>query len=336
MFNILKLEAPSLRSVMSNKFLKLTVETEEEHRSLSHLLEAQDAELKTFMLKTDRPIKVVLRGLPSCTPIEEIKEELQKEVFAAVNITQLSKFQTKTPMPLLYAQIANGPLSETVYILTKMFGTKISVERYRGRKGPSQCWRCQGSYHSSEACKLPIKCISPLPICPRRHVIEKGIVFYNFKTAEQLTGLLTLQEQDANSLECEWAQHAYNESNKRLESLTLRKWGSGQQYMVKTRSQATMADSGNGDLLALLAEMKKSIEAGQERLEKEIRSGRERMEEMKAGQERLEKEMRSGQERMEERKAGLEKEMRSGQERMEEMKAGLEKEMRSGQERIEQ
>ncbi|KAF8789915.1 hypothetical protein HNY73_007817 [Argiope bruennichi] len=72
MLNILKLEAPSLRSVMSNKFLKLTVETEEEHRSLSHLLESQGAEFKTFMLKQDRPIKVVIRGLQSCTPIEDI------------------------------------------------------------------------------------------------------------------------------------------------------------------------------------------------------------------------------------------------------------------------
>ncbi|KAF8785045.1 hypothetical protein HNY73_010641 [Argiope bruennichi] len=136
---IAQLEAPSLRSVMSNKFLKLTVETEEEHRSFSHLLGAQGAEFKTFMLKTDRPIKVVLRGLPSCTPIEEIKEELIKKGFTVVSITQQSKFQTKSMMPLFYAQIANGPLLETVYTLTEMFGTKISVERYRGRKGPSQC-----------------------------------------------------------------------------------------------------------------------------------------------------------------------------------------------------
>ncbi|KAF8784134.1 Nucleic-acid-binding protein transposon like protein, partial [Argiope bruennichi] len=159
MLNILKLEAPSLRSVMSNKFLKLTVETEEEHRSLSHLLESQGAEFKTFMLKQDRPIKVVIRGLPSCTPIEDIKSEFLKEGFSVVSITQLTKFQTKSPMPLFYVQVANGPLSETVYTLTEMFGTKISVERYRGRKGPSQCWRCQGFFHSSEACKLPIKCV---------------------------------------------------------------------------------------------------------------------------------------------------------------------------------
>ncbi|KAF8786055.1 hypothetical protein HNY73_009944 [Argiope bruennichi] len=131
MLNICRLEAPSLKSSMSGKFLKLTVETDEEHRRLSRLLEAQGAEFKTFMLKTDRPIKVVIRGLPSCTPIEEIKEELEREGFTVVSITQLSKFQTKSPMPLFYAQIANGTLSETVYTLTEMFGTKISVERYQ-------------------------------------------------------------------------------------------------------------------------------------------------------------------------------------------------------------
>ncbi|KAF8788576.1 hypothetical protein HNY73_006604 [Argiope bruennichi] len=81
MLNICRLEAPSLKSSMSSKFLKLTVETDEEHRRLSRLLEAQGAEFKTFMLRTDRPIKVVIRGLPSCTPIEEIKEDLEREGF---------------------------------------------------------------------------------------------------------------------------------------------------------------------------------------------------------------------------------------------------------------
>ncbi|KAF8789911.1 hypothetical protein HNY73_007813 [Argiope bruennichi] len=98
MLNICRLEAPSLKSSMSSKFLKLTVETDEEHR---RLLEAQGAEFNTFMLKTDRSIKVVIRGLPSCTPIEEIKEELEREGFTAVSITQLSKFQTKSPMPCI-------------------------------------------------------------------------------------------------------------------------------------------------------------------------------------------------------------------------------------------
>ncbi|GBN21580.1 hypothetical protein AVEN_112380-1 [Araneus ventricosus] len=56
--------------------------------------------------------------------------------------------------------------------------------------------------------------------------------------------------------------------------------------MVKTRSQTKVAE--NADLLALLAEMKKFVDAGHE----EIRS-------MRAGQEEMKQEMRSGQERME-------------------------------------
>ncbi|GFT77891.1 CCHC-type domain-containing protein [Nephila pilipes] len=55
--------------------------------------------------------------------------------------------------------------------------------------------------------------------------------------------------------------------------------------MVKTRSQSTMADSDNAELLALLAEMKKSMEAGQEEM-------RIRQEEMKKGMEKGQDEMR--------------------------------------------
>ncbi|GFY22541.1 nucleic-acid-binding protein from transposon X-element [Trichonephila clavipes] len=42
-----------------------------------------------------------------------------------------------------------------------MFGTQISFERYDNsrNKRPNQCWRCQGFFHSSEVCHLPIKCL---------------------------------------------------------------------------------------------------------------------------------------------------------------------------------
>ncbi|GBM06572.1 hypothetical protein AVEN_222523-1 [Araneus ventricosus] len=76
----------------------------------------------------------------------------------------------------------------------------------------------------------------------------------------------------------------------------------------------------NADLLALLAEMKKSMEKGQE----EMRKGQEEMrkghEEMRKGQEDMKDEMRKGQEDMKD-------EMRKGQEEMKD-------EMRKGQEEM--
>ncbi|GBN43720.1 hypothetical protein AVEN_178680-1, partial [Araneus ventricosus] len=81
---------------------------------------------------------------------------------------------------------------------------------------------------------------------------------------------------------------------------------SGIVCMVNTRSQLKMVD--NADLLALLAEMKKSMKKGQEEMKKGQEEMKKGQEEMKKGQE----EMKKGQEEM---KKGQE-EMKNGQEEM--------------------
>ncbi|GFR03051.1 RNA-directed DNA polymerase from mobile element jockey [Trichonephila clavata] len=74
-----KIKAPALQSVMTGRFLKVTVANDVEHRALNAWLEETGVEFKTFTLKQDRPVKVVIRGLPSNTEPEEIKEEIEAE-----------------------------------------------------------------------------------------------------------------------------------------------------------------------------------------------------------------------------------------------------------------
>ncbi|GBM47684.1 hypothetical protein AVEN_112279-1 [Araneus ventricosus] len=69
--------------------------------------------------------------------------------------------------------------------------------------------------------------------------------------------------------------------------------------MVNTRSQTKMAD--NADLLALLAEIKKSMEKGQEEMKKGQEEMKNGQEEMKKGQE----EMQNGQEEMKNQLQGV-------------------------------
>ncbi|GBN42081.1 hypothetical protein AVEN_125256-1 [Araneus ventricosus] len=61
--------------------------------------------------------------------------------------------------------------------------------------------------------------------------------------------------------------------------------------MVNTRSQTKMAD--NADLLALLAEMKKSMEKGQEEMKKRQEEMKKRQEEMKKRQEEMKNQIQS-------------------------------------------
>ncbi|GFW35165.1 zinc finger protein [Trichonephila clavipes] len=92
-----KLIAPSFQSQMSGRFLKVTVGDEVEYRNLSHWLEQTGVEFKSFMLKQDRPIKVVIRGLPSNTEPEDIKAEIEAEGFKVAKISQMKTTGQRPP-----------------------------------------------------------------------------------------------------------------------------------------------------------------------------------------------------------------------------------------------
>ncbi|GFU73699.1 RNA-directed DNA polymerase from mobile element jockey [Trichonephila clavipes] len=125
-----KLIAPSFQSQMSGRSLKVNVGDEVEHRDLSRWLEQSGVEFKSFMLKQDRPVKVVIRGLPSNTETEGIKTEIEAEGFKVAKISQMKNYRTKAPMPLFYLQIENGVDAPKIFDFTELFGTRIEVKPF--------------------------------------------------------------------------------------------------------------------------------------------------------------------------------------------------------------
>ncbi|GFW62451.1 zinc finger protein [Trichonephila clavipes] len=92
-----KLIAPSFQSQMSGRFLKVTVADDVDYRALSKWLESSGVEFKSFMLKQDRPVKVVIRGLPSNTEPEDIKSEIEAEGFKVLKISQMKIIEQRHP-----------------------------------------------------------------------------------------------------------------------------------------------------------------------------------------------------------------------------------------------
>ncbi|GFU35928.1 RNA-directed DNA polymerase from mobile element jockey [Trichonephila clavipes] len=142
--------APTLISKLTGKFLRITVQSDDEYRKLAQFFRHEGVEYKSFMLKSDRPIKLLIRGLPTFTKVEEIRVETEREGFQIHKISRLQKFKTKAPMPLIYLQLVNDAKADTIFKFTEMFGTQISFERYDNsrNKRPNQCWRCQVFFHS--------------------------------------------------------------------------------------------------------------------------------------------------------------------------------------------
>ncbi|GFX36265.1 probable RNA-directed DNA polymerase from transposon BS [Trichonephila clavipes] len=90
------------------------------------------------MLKKDRPIKVVIRGLPSNTEPEDIKSEIEAEGFKVAKISQMKNYRSKAPMPLFYLQIENGAEAHKIYDFTELFGTRIEVKPFE--RGNKETW----------------------------------------------------------------------------------------------------------------------------------------------------------------------------------------------------
>ncbi|GFU30633.1 RNA-directed DNA polymerase from mobile element jockey [Trichonephila clavipes] len=138
--------APTLISKLNGKFLRITVQSDDEYRKLAQFL--RGVEYKSFMLKSDRTLKLLIRGFPTSTKVEEIRVEIEREGFQIHKISRLQKYKTKAPMPLIYLQLVNDAKADTIFQFTEMFGTQISFERYDNsrNKKTNQCWRCQGLF----------------------------------------------------------------------------------------------------------------------------------------------------------------------------------------------
>lgn len=62
-------------------------------------------------------------------------------------------------MLLFYVLISKQPEFDRIFQITEIMETEISLKVYRNKKGASQCYNCQGFFHSPLTCNLLTRCI---------------------------------------------------------------------------------------------------------------------------------------------------------------------------------
>ncbi|GFX93229.1 hypothetical protein TNCV_4761081 [Trichonephila clavipes] len=67
---------PALRTKTAGKYVKLYTDIQPQHDTLNQLLEDMKYPFYTFTPKHERPIKVVIKGLPRSTKTAEIHSDL--------------------------------------------------------------------------------------------------------------------------------------------------------------------------------------------------------------------------------------------------------------------
>lgn len=159
--------APSLLSALKGKFLRLTVCCVEEYKAVLRYLDANKIQHKTYLLEEDKPFKVVLRGFPYNTSLPFVTKCFEELGYEDVKITPFVLGTKKNPKltPMYIVLVKRTSTVMNIFDITYLHGTEVRIEKFKGSSGPTQCFNCQGFFHSSIACNLAPRCV----VCGEGH-----------------------------------------------------------------------------------------------------------------------------------------------------------------------
>ena len=82
--------------------IKIQPKTIESYQMITKALEDKNTEFHTFRPKQDKTYNVVLKGIHSSTPIDEIKDEIEKMGHVVSNISNIRNRVSKRPPSMFF------------------------------------------------------------------------------------------------------------------------------------------------------------------------------------------------------------------------------------------
>lgn len=139
--------------------LHLITKTPRDHHAITRHLIASSTEFHSFRLPEEKPLRVVLRGIPEDISPEEIKEELAIK-YPVLSVHRMKAARTKKPIPLVLVTLTKNESAKGIFNnLSSIFRIRIQVESLRNRARIGQCYRCQMHGHSANCCHGSERCV---------------------------------------------------------------------------------------------------------------------------------------------------------------------------------
>ncbi|GFQ75928.1 nucleic-acid-binding protein from transposon X-element [Trichonephila clavata] len=115
--------------------------------------------------QASRPRKIVIKGLPISTDIDEIKDDLTDQGYTVIKVAQLTKSKTKHKLPMFMVELTAKPDSPDIFKLKTCCHLMVKIDTFNRRPGITQCYNCNLFNHSSKYCHMRTRCLK----CGQQH-----------------------------------------------------------------------------------------------------------------------------------------------------------------------
>jgi PAX-interacting protein 1 len=144
--------------VDSGNFIKIYADNLENFKKILNFVKINNIMSFNNNPKLERPLKIVVCGIPSDIPCSEVHADLTERGFQVNKCVQLRNYVTKKFYNKFLCHLAPNPKNNEIYHITELLGFQCNVEAYIF-KGTKQCYRCLNFNHSSENCSIPYRCL---------------------------------------------------------------------------------------------------------------------------------------------------------------------------------
>lgn len=145
--------------------IKIEPTTPNDYRFIIRYFDTEKFEYFSYALQEDKPLSVVIRGVPVEITEAEVEQDLAAQGLPAAKAARMKRGRERTPMPMVLVHLERTEASKGVYNIRKIHGINITVETPRPRTDITQCFRCQGFGHTQRECRIKPKCVK----CAEEH-----------------------------------------------------------------------------------------------------------------------------------------------------------------------
>ncbi|GBM56176.1 hypothetical protein AVEN_226079-2-1, partial [Araneus ventricosus] len=152
---------PKTENRLRRGFIGIKADTDENRQNIINFLKEKGLEFVLSEAQEDRPVKVVVRDLPTDIEITEITQNLEEKGCKMGRVSQMKNFKEKKPLPLYLIDVKKHGNYTNIYNEKQICYYKVKVVPYRQRKKAAICFNGSGFYRSAKNCyvhPIYIKC----------------------------------------------------------------------------------------------------------------------------------------------------------------------------------